>query len=377
MRAGAERRCTPSARSRPAATPTPATDSPDAKGTTTLTLLYTNDFHGAVEPQGIGALQLAFEQLKRKLDAGASRSITQFFFDTGVFLRFRDLAAAAGIDAPILVLIVFSFNENANVGVWTRPSLRWYGEMFRNDDVLRALRNTLIVAVLSTVLATVIGISVGVLAAVLVWTPLFTGIFGLLLVLGLGMIMPGLYRMQVQAVFEAACRCAADGVDVKPEVMIPLVTHAGELESMIGELSETARQVMAENGADFAWQFGTMIETVRACTRAWHLADMAEFFSFGTNDLTQTTFGISRDDAETGFLIEYMENGILPDSLCKISGVLPGFLRICQIIVIYLAKRFNPLFSGEIGAATLGNERSQDSFPQGHVHQGFGNRPGF
>ncbi|MEJ2534060.1 MAG: pyruvate, phosphate dikinase [Gammaproteobacteria bacterium] len=133
----------------------------------------------------------------------------------------------------------------------------------------------------------------------------------------LGMIMPGLYRMQVQAIFEAACRCAADGVEVKPEVMIPLVTHASELESMIGELSDTARQIMAENGADFAWQFGTMIEIPRAALTAGDIARHAEFFSFGTNDLTQTTFGISRDDAETGFLVEYLQRRLLPDNPFK------------------------------------------------------------
>ncbi len=133
----------------------------------------------------------------------------------------------------------------------------------------------------------------------------------------LGMVMQGLYRMQVQAIFEAACRCAAHGVDVKPEVMIPLVIDARELESMIGELAEVARDVMAQNGAEFEFQFGTMIEVPRAALTAGEIARHAEFFSFGTNDLTQTTFGISRDDSETGFLMEYLQRRLLRENPFK------------------------------------------------------------
>jgi pyruvate,orthophosphate dikinase len=133
----------------------------------------------------------------------------------------------------------------------------------------------------------------------------------------LGMVMQGLYRMQVQAIFEAACRCAAHGVDVKPEVMIPLVIDARELEFMIGELAEVARNVMAQHGAEFEFQFGTMIEVPRAALTAGEIARHAEFFSFGTNDLTQTTFGISRDDSETGFLMEYLQRRLLPENPFK------------------------------------------------------------
>ncbi len=133
----------------------------------------------------------------------------------------------------------------------------------------------------------------------------------------LGMVMQGLYRMQVQAIFEAACRCAAHGVDVKPEVMIPLVIDARELESMIDELAEVARDVMAQNGAEFEFQFGTMIEVPRAALTAGEIARHAEFFSFGTNDLTQTTFGISRDDSETGFLMEYLQRRLLRENPFK------------------------------------------------------------
>jgi pyruvate,orthophosphate dikinase len=133
----------------------------------------------------------------------------------------------------------------------------------------------------------------------------------------LGMVMQGLYRMQVEAIFEAACRCAADGVEVKPEVMIPLVTHARELEFMIEELAEVARDITAQHGAGFEFQFGTMIEVPRAALTAGDIAKHAEFFSFGTNDLTQTTFGISRDDAETGFLVEYLQRRLLRENPFK------------------------------------------------------------
>ncbi len=127
----------------------------------------------------------------------------------------------------------------------------------------------------------------------------------------LGMLIPGLVRMQVRAIFEAACRCAADGVEVHPEVMIPLVAHVAELRAMRRELEEEARAVMAECREDIPYRFGTMIEIPRAALTAGEIAEVAEFFSFGTNDLTQTTFGISRDDAEQGFLVEYLGRGIL------------------------------------------------------------------
>jgi pyruvate,orthophosphate dikinase len=128
----------------------------------------------------------------------------------------------------------------------------------------------------------------------------------------LAMLIPGLVRMQVRAVFEAACRCAKDGVDVHPEIMIPLVAHVAELREMRAVLEEEARTVMTEQGIEVPYHFGTMIEIPRAAVTAEELAIEAEFFSFGTNDLTQTTFGISRDDAEQGFLVEYLRQGVLP-----------------------------------------------------------------
>jgi pyruvate,orthophosphate dikinase len=128
----------------------------------------------------------------------------------------------------------------------------------------------------------------------------------------LGMLIPGLVRMQVRAIFEAACACASSGVDVHAEIMIPLVTHVGELREMHAVLEEEARTVMSEAGVEVPYRFGTMIEIPRAAITAAEIAEVAEFFSFGTNDLTQTTFGISRDDAEQGFLVEYLRRGVLP-----------------------------------------------------------------
>lgn len=130
----------------------------------------------------------------------------------------------------------------------------------------------------------------------------------------LGITIPGLYTMQVQAIFEAACRVAADGVDVRPEVMIPLVSHVSEFTLMRKTLEEKAIAVMEEHGAKIPYLIGTMIEIPRAALTAGKIAETAEFFSFGTNDLTQTTYGISRDDAESGFLVQYLQDGMLKDN---------------------------------------------------------------
>ncbi len=130
----------------------------------------------------------------------------------------------------------------------------------------------------------------------------------------LGIMLPDLTRMQVRAIFEAACAVARDGVDVRPEVMIPLTSHVNELARQRAALEAEAKAVMEEEGIDVAYMFGTMIEVPRAALTADEIAEYAEFFSFGTNDLTQTTFGISRDDAESGFLLTYLQEGILDDN---------------------------------------------------------------
>jgi pyruvate,orthophosphate dikinase len=128
----------------------------------------------------------------------------------------------------------------------------------------------------------------------------------------LGLHIPELTAMQVRAIFEAACSVTKEGVNVFPEVMIPLTSHVNELKVQRARLEEEAKQVMREQGVDIEYKFGTMIEIPRAALTADEIAEYAEFFSFGTNDLTQTTFGISRDDAEAGFLIEYIQSDILP-----------------------------------------------------------------
>ncbi len=130
----------------------------------------------------------------------------------------------------------------------------------------------------------------------------------------LGIHLPEVTLMQVRAIFEAACMVEKEGVSVHPEIMIPLTSHVNELKVQRKALEKEAKIVMAEQGVQVKYKFGTMIEIPRAALTADQIAAYAEFFSFGTNDLTQTTFGISRDDAEAGFLIEYMENGILPDN---------------------------------------------------------------
>ncbi len=127
----------------------------------------------------------------------------------------------------------------------------------------------------------------------------------------LGIMLPGLTRMQVRAIFEAACQVSDEGVEVHPKIMIPLTAHVNELARQRAELEEEAKTVMAEQGIEVDYEFGTMIEIPRAALTADQIAEHAEFFSFGTNDLTQMTFGISRDDAEKAFLVQYLEEGIL------------------------------------------------------------------
>lgn len=130
----------------------------------------------------------------------------------------------------------------------------------------------------------------------------------------LGIHIPELTTMQVRAIFEAACIVAKEGIDVHPEIMIPLTCHVNELKVQQEILEREAIQVMKEQGIEPDYKFGTMIEIPRAALTTDQIAEYAAFISFGTNDLTQTTFGISRDDAEAGFLIEYMEKEILPEN---------------------------------------------------------------
>jgi pyruvate,orthophosphate dikinase len=125
----------------------------------------------------------------------------------------------------------------------------------------------------------------------------------------LGVSYPEIYEMQVRAIFEAAVQVSKSGEAVKPEIMHPLVSKGEEMDYLRALTDRTAQAVMAETGVTLEYQVGTMIELPRAAIRAGDLARSAEFFSFGTNDLTQTTFGISRDDSGR-FLKAYLDKGI-------------------------------------------------------------------
>ncbi|MDO9085461.1 MAG: pyruvate, phosphate dikinase [Anaerolineaceae bacterium] len=128
----------------------------------------------------------------------------------------------------------------------------------------------------------------------------------------LSIMMPEIVEMQVRAIMEAAANVALNGVNPKPEVMIPLTGHVNELNVIQPRLIAIAKEVMDAKKVNFDYKFGTMIEIPRAAVTANEIAEVAEFFSFGTNDLTQMTFGYSRDDAERSFLLKYVEDGILP-----------------------------------------------------------------
>ncbi len=140
----------------------------------------------------------------------------------------------------------------------------------------------------------------------------------------LGILYPEIIEMQVRALLEAACELKAAGSDPHPEIMIPLSSHVNELVRMREIVTATADAVFEERGTAVPYKFGTMIEIPRAALTAGEIAEICEFFSFGTNDLTQTTFGISRDDAEARFLLQYVDSGILahnPFQTLDASGV--------------------------------------------------------
>ncbi|MBI5035024.1 MAG: pyruvate, phosphate dikinase [Chloroflexi bacterium] len=130
----------------------------------------------------------------------------------------------------------------------------------------------------------------------------------------LGITMPQITIMQTRAIIEAACTLKKRGVNVHPEIMIPLVGHVNELKNQRDLLEAEAKKVIEEQAVDLEYKFGTMIEIPRGALTANEIAEYAQFFSFGTNDLTQTTFGYSRDDAEGKFLLKYVEEKILPEN---------------------------------------------------------------
>jgi pyruvate,orthophosphate dikinase len=128
----------------------------------------------------------------------------------------------------------------------------------------------------------------------------------------LGILYPEIFEMQVAAIAEAAADLREEGVDARPEIMVPLVGHVNEMKILREMIEGTIRGVGEQRKVERRYKIGTMIEVPRAALTADEIAKYAEFFSFGTNDLTQMTFGYSRDDAEGKFLFHYVENGILP-----------------------------------------------------------------
>lgn len=130
----------------------------------------------------------------------------------------------------------------------------------------------------------------------------------------LGLTFPEIYKMQIQAILEATADCQKVGIDVRPEIMVPQVCTAEELKAVKEFVKEIQATIEKTNGLNLNFKFGTMIEVVRACLQADELANVADFFSFGTNDLTQATFSFSREDAENKFLPFYISNGIVKDN---------------------------------------------------------------
>jgi len=140
----------------------------------------------------------------------------------------------------------------------------------------------------------------------------------------LGLVVPELFQLQVQAIAEAAARLSASGASPHPEIMVPLVATVRELAIVRQEAERTVARVAAETGADLDIAIGTMIELPRAAMTAKEIAQEADFFSFGTNDMTQTVWGFSRDDVEAAFFPQYLEQGIFavsPFETLDVDGV--------------------------------------------------------
>ncbi|QIK37776.1 pyruvate, phosphate dikinase [Caldichromatium japonicum] len=137
----------------------------------------------------------------------------------------------------------------------------------------------------------------------------------------LGMTFPEIYQMQIRAILEAAAECAKAGIEVHPQIMVPQVCTVQELRKVKQYVADIHAEVQARYGKPVDFKFGTMIEVVRACMRADSLAEEAEFFSFGTNDLTQATFSFSREDAENKFLPLYNQSGLLQDNPFEVLDV--------------------------------------------------------
>ena len=128
----------------------------------------------------------------------------------------------------------------------------------------------------------------------------------------LGLSFPAIYRMQVEAIITAGAQLVSEGLEVHPEIMVPLTVDVEEMRRLRADLTRVAAEVQERLGVEVHYKFGTMVETPRAALTAGAVAEESEFFSFGTNDLTQMTYGFSRDDAEGKFLRNYINEGVLP-----------------------------------------------------------------
>jgi pyruvate, orthophosphate dikinase len=156
----------------------------------------------------------------------------------------------------------------------------------------------------------------------------------------LGITYPEIYRMQIQAILEAAAELIKEGLDIQPEIMVPQVCTAQELKWVYQLVKKIQKEVENQYEIQIQFKFGTMIEVVRACMRAGRLAEVADFFSFGTNDLTQATFSFSREDAENKFLPLYNARKILQDNPFEVLDV-KGVGRL-MMITIEWGRRTKP-----------------------------------
>jgi pyruvate,orthophosphate dikinase len=172
----------------------------------------------------------------------------------------------------------------------------------------------------------------------------------------LGISYPEIYRMQTRAILEATALCIEAGMEIHPEIMVPQVITVEELKKVKAIVLEEQQVVEAEHKLKLDFKLGSMVETVRACLRAEHLSEVAEFFSFGTNDLTQATFSFSREDAENKFLPLYNESGILQDNPFETLDV-KGVGQLMKMTV-NLGRKNNPALKIGICGEQGGHPRS-------------------
>jgi pyruvate,orthophosphate dikinase len=172
----------------------------------------------------------------------------------------------------------------------------------------------------------------------------------------LGLTFPEIYKMQIRAILEATATCQKAKIDVRPEIMVPQVCTAEELVVVKQYVDEIQSEVERESGIKLQFKFGSMIEVVRACMEAAELAKVAEFFSFGTNDLTQATFSFSREDAENKFLPLYTQTNILHENPFEVIDT-RGVGQLMKLTVEW-GRKTNPQLKIGICGEQGGNPQS-------------------